>query len=1001
MKRFLHVFTMAALIFTAMPSLLYAAGEEKVFAGYFDIACNSPAGTEVTGRIHLERNKDVKNSPIPAGYHFEILCQKDGMFRIETCYDPSKRIMGVLYVADGHKTEIRETSHNLTIALKDGRNLLKKFAISVKVKDKTLWKELQLRYMATAIGNSRMYGRTKYSDEDLAGLIVELRDNNWMFKGLERCYSFKPQSYLATKGLTIDYDWETVVNQIGGLGYSYAKSKTYGPEGDPMKHDELREVLFNTLLTYIKAVTIDGSDVKIKGEAIGECTGDGISLLSAHKMANHKTLTHQWILTDGLIVPILYLMPDVEKGIRNNDGACIEMHDALIRYFQLFFSEVKSRRAIDDPDGRWGEIRDTLHSAGAWADANLGHRMRTMLALPIIWADYNRPVTYVQYWYSDYYKEPPFEGFSFSPGWSPHGVVEDVSHWLTKFEIEAHKYGQSGFHPDGTVSHHTGQATDAAMVAYGFEWLTGINDGFAYFKGTDFELDDSFLKFETDRLLRVYPKLFYKQRMDFLVAGRSFLDDMQKFVKKQYLDAADQVIAMTKDNTRKNSLSEISRQIRDNSFEYSGSEAFWVNEFLVHRRGKNEAPFYASLKLKSERTVGAEDFSRDYRSSWHLGYGILQVKADGDEYSDNVLCNYDWHAIPGLTEEWRTDILPLGHSQASLPGMNKIAGVLADGVDGMGIYHHFPGETYSSATAFKTYHFIDDKIIALGSGVSRIRPGQGEEITTFIEQTAFDGPLTICTGGKPKVIKPGQSVRISEEISGVCWLQHGKKGYVILPLKKISLRLRTGKEIKIHNLRISTGEPNFIIALGHGAEPGQENDNAFRYIQLTNVSAKEMPERVEALLNELEFEMKEKSVHSVFSAQSKTRQYAFFEPGSGCAGGIRVKSEEAAQLMLREDGDCWVLTVQNPMPDADKSNMTFETSLRLTPGVYTYTTKGIYPMEGETVTVNDCEEGSIVRIELPDRRNEEKYNYQSGLYSAMPITVRIPGQASGQIHLLN
>ncbi len=40
--------------------------QEKVFAQYFDIPVNSPEGTEVIGRIHLERNKDVLTHPIPA-----------------------------------------------------------------------------------------------------------------------------------------------------------------------------------------------------------------------------------------------------------------------------------------------------------------------------------------------------------------------------------------------------------------------------------------------------------------------------------------------------------------------------------------------------------------------------------------------------------------------------------------------------------------------------------------------------------------------------------------------------------------------------------------------------------------------------------------------------------------------------------------------------------------------------------------------------------------------
>lgn len=90
------------IVLFIFPALASAAPkEEKVFANYFDIPVNSPEGTEVIGRIHLERNKDVLTNPIPAGYHFEILKQEDGMFKLETRYDLSKRIMGVLTVAQG------------------------------------------------------------------------------------------------------------------------------------------------------------------------------------------------------------------------------------------------------------------------------------------------------------------------------------------------------------------------------------------------------------------------------------------------------------------------------------------------------------------------------------------------------------------------------------------------------------------------------------------------------------------------------------------------------------------------------------------------------------------------------------------------------------------------------------------------------------------------------------------------------------------------------------
>ena len=978
-----------------------AYAQEKVFAAYFDIPTNSPAGTEVTGRIHLERNKDVLTSPIPKGYKFEIVSQPtEALFKIDTRYDLSQRIMGVLSVDKNKKTGPKATSYSMTIALKDGNRQIEKFDITVNIVKSTLWTLLYDRYVPNAIGNSRLYGRTKYSDQEVAEKIEELEKNDGRFEGF-RCYTAHPQDYEGRldpknehlKKGTIEIDWAKVANQIGGLGYAYATSKVYGPQGEPAKRKELREALYKAILAYTLSVPVEGREVEINGKPIGNCTGDGFSLLQANKMAGTPTSTHQWVMTDPLIVPALYLLPDILKGIQENDKTCLKVHHALIRYNQLFMSIIKSRRAIDNPKERWGEIQDTLYSSGAWADANLGHRSRTMLALPIIWADYNRPLTYVQYWYSDFYKNKPFKNFSFSPGWSPQGVIADVSRWMTKYNVPAHKYIQSGFQPDGTISHHVGQATDAAMVAYGFEWLTDCNVGYQYFKNTPFKIAAPYYQFQLDHLLKVYPKLIYKQYMDFLVSGRSYLEDLKGFATKRYPRAANEMLKARSKDTRLTGVEELQatiKSIKANTHEYSGTDAYWVNEYLVHRRGENEPAFYASLKLKSERTVGAEDFGK-VRKSWHLGYGILQLKVRGDEYASRVLKNYDWHAVPGLTEEWRTDALPAeGGAQASLPGLNKISSVLADGKTGVGIYHHLPKEKYSSSTAFKTYHFIEDKIIALGSGIARLRPGQGKEISTFLDQSAFNRELTWCIDGKEQTVNPGESVNITENIESVCWLHQGEKGYIILPKKKLQLVIKTGKEINITDRAIADKQPNFIIALNHGVTPGNGLDDNYAYYLIPNIGKEEMKARVATLQKEIATVENTASAHAVYSAADKTWQYAFFKPGTISVGKTEVTSDDVALIMLRDNGDSWTLSASNPMPDGKKQRLSFRVSTPLAAGTYTYRTKGMYPLEGETVTVSPDKDGAKVVIELPDIRDEKRYNYQSDLYAATPIVVNIP-----------
>lgn len=992
MKRMHLLFgTSLICLLCLLPVSLFAA-HEKVLASYFDILVDSPEGTEVTGRIHLERNKDVHTMPVPEGYHFEILRQpEEALFRIETRYDLSKRMMGVLEVDKGKSTPSAPRNYRMIIALKDGDRQVEKFDVNVRIVRQTLWSLLYERYLPKTLRNPRMYGNKKCTDAEIGAMIEEVERNGGKFEGF-RSYGTKPQDFDGRN--TIEHDWISIASKIGQMGYAYAASEVYGPEGRTDKRERLKNALYKAILAYTRSVPVEGDDVMIDGKPIGDCTGDGFSLLEADRIIGRQVPTHQWTMTDPLVVPALHLMPGLLEGMKKGDETCLQVHDALVRYFQIFMSVIKSRRAIDNPDERWGEIRDTLYSSGAWADANLGHRSRTMLALPLIWADYNRPMTYVQYWYEDFYGGKPFEGFSFQPGWSPHGVVSDVSYWMTKYNIPAHRYAQSGFQPDGTVSHHIGHGTDAAMVAYGFEWLTECSEGYACFRDTPFKIADKHYQFQLDRLLEVYPKLFYKQRMDFLVAGRSFLHDMRRFALKTYPNAVRSLFRARSRDTRlerAEELEEVCRRLKENTYEHSGTHAYWVNEFLVHRRGENEPSFYASLKLKSERTVGAEDFDRKVRHSWHMGYGILPVKVDGDEYSDKVLKNFDWHALPGLTEEWRTDPFPLeGGSQASLPGKNKIAGVLSDGLNGMGIYHHLPAETYSSASAFKSYHFIEDKIVLLASGIAREREGQQKDIATFVDQTALRGTLTWHANGKRHEIAPGESVNIAEPVEGVCWLHQGKKGYVLLPEGKLQLLIKTGKEINATDPREAGGKPNFIIAIGHGSVPGEEWSDACRYIQLPNVSAEEMPEKVEALLGSLELVQKPKSAHAAYSADEKTWQYAFFRPDEIEAGGVKVVSDDVAEIMLRDTGDGWVLSVGNPMPDGKKQTLSFTLSLALKPGVYAYPVPGMNPYEGETVTVASEGARSRVTVELPDIRDAARYGCQSDLYSAVPVVVRIP-----------
>lgn len=314
---------------------------------------------------------------------------------------------------------------------------------------------------------------------------------------------------------------------------------------------------------------------------------------------------------------------------------------------------------------------------------------------------------------------------------------------------------------------------------------------------------------------------------------------------------------------------------------------------------------------------------------------------------------------------------------------------MADGKAGIGIYHHLTKETYSSATAFKSYHFIEDKIIALGSGIARLRPGQQQGIATFIDQSVFNQPLTLCINGKEQTVKPGESINRQEAITSLCWIHQGEKGYIILPKNKLELLIKTGKEVNTTDLKIANKKPNFIIALNHGMNPGSELDDNYVYYLIPNVSKEEMKAKVADLQKDIATTQNAASSHAAYSAADKTWQYAFFKPGTASVGKMEVTSEDVALIMLRDNGNSWILSASNPMPDGKKQTLTFYTNMSLKAGTYVYQTKGMQKLEGETVTISPAKDGSKIVVELPDIRDEKKYNYQSDLYAATPIVVEI------------
>jgi len=971
---------------------IHVNSQAVLFTNYFDIETNQEEGTEVFGKINLKSNKDFLFKRTPKSYQFSLE-KNSSIFQIETKFDQKGRIFGILKVASNKKTNKSPSEVFLNVVLKDGDNQIATKKIIVHVVEKTMWQELFDAYAPVTLSVSRSYGRKKISDKKALELVDDIEQHNGRFSFSEM-YGKHPSEYKNTKEL--EKDWVKVSYTIGGLGYVYGTSKKIGRNGSNSKDKErLKRAIYKSVIEFTNNVPVYGEDVLVNDKPIGKALGDGFSLLSENKLAGHGLLTHQWRIVDALGAPLVQVWPEVIEDMANGDKEALVLYDAVIRFYQIFFSIIPSRRKMNDINERWKNISNVNYSEGAWADANIGHRMRSLMVIPILWADYNRPITYVPYWYDDYYNKTKFEGLTFADNWSPNGVVADVRSWCGKLSLPSHMFNQSGFHPDGTVTHHSGHnASDIAMVAYGFEWLTTVNTAIDYFKHTPTPLQNKHYQFLTDRLNYTYRRMIYKNAIDYAVAGRSFFSDLSDFGTNHVNNNIKKILEGKSPTTvieNEKKLLELKNNLANDSHTHTETTAFWVGDYLTHRKEEGEENYFFSVKHKSVRTSGAEDFDK-IRKSWHAGSGVFQLKVDGNEYSKEVLNNYDWHTLPGVTEEWKTDPLPPGlPASASLPGGNKFSGILSDGTFGVTGYHHKPIDTYTSAEALKSYHFIGRFGTAIGSDIQRKRTATtNNEIVTTIDQSIQTDKITYSINGIVKNIKTGESVNLKESLIGPTWIHHKNKGYLIFPKENQNLLIKTGTEINktATDLNIKNNN-NFILALDHGIIPNKTSKDGYHYVLVANATLKEMTSLLKNYQENHQVNAPLNS-HIVTNLEAKINQVVFYKQAKvDLDNNEWLEIDNPAVVMLQDLGKSVKLSLVDALHSLEVSKITLKTSIKLKEKTYTYQFSGIKPQKGENVKVTSDGKFSTIVVSLPDISDGEFYNYKEQMYAGAPIIIKL------------
>ncbi|XP_037783766.1 chondroitinase-AC-like [Penaeus monodon] len=216
----------------------------------------------------------------------------------------------------------------------------------------------------------------------------------------------------------------------------------------------------------------------------------------------------------------------------------------------------------------------------------------------------------------------------------------------------------------------------------------------------------------------------------------------------------------------------------DPEFALSGNKYFFNSDLIVHHRRE----YMASVRVLSNRTTRPETWPPTQNGDGYFqGDGFLTILVDAKEHGSpkkEVFLVYDWARVPGVTNLYTKDI-PQYRTGAYWSGHffndAKFSGGVSDGR--VGVAAMVCRRPYVALRPLKSWFFLGDVIVALGTGISLgAADATGESVITTLAQLAFEGTYVIGTNDGEEVTAAfGDSVETQP-----AFLHHRNIGYVFL-----------------------------------------------------------------------------------------------------------------------------------------------------------------------------------------------------------------------------
>lgn len=438
-----------------------------------------------------------------------------------------------------------------------------------------------------------------------------------------------------------------------------------------------------------------------------------------------------------------------------------------------------------------------------------------------------------------------------------------------------------GVQPDWSYHQHGPQLQ---FGNYGLSYAGDMIKWITILRGTPYRFDESKLSILRNYLLEGQQWISWKDKMDISACGR------QLFLDSPAQKAKSLAGSIHKMETLDPAFADQYRTANDYK-NLSGNRHFWRSDIQVQRN----PDYYFSVKMCSERVIGAESCNSENVQGYYMGDGATFLYQNGSEY-ENIFPFWDWKKIPGTTTQQDDEPLPVLTASGYRIESSFVGGV-SDGVNGIAVLDY----NRNGLRAKKSWFMFGDMIVCLGSGISA---EQELPVTTSVNQAFTRGDALIKMRKKPAFIAGD-----AEYLNDPAWILHDQTGYFFPGGGHLQLYTRP-EEGSWYRLVLRYPDEKlqadiFKLYFDHGMQPKHA---AYSYVLVPGADKALMAQ----LEKEFPFQLVNEKDRQEVRLGEEMAGMVFYEAGASSSVLPGLTVDQPCVVMLKRSGTQLALSVADP-----------------------------------------------------------------------------------------